>query len=100
MQLTCAKLKCATFACLINEMFDNVCPRLRLLHVLVPSCLPASPASPACWRLRSKRFDGMLARNANTNSHSCVCKCVYVRACVCVSCNGPLALLKSTQFYF
>lgn len=30
MQLTCAKLKCATFACLINEMFDNVCLRLRL----------------------------------------------------------------------
>lgn len=81
MQLTCAKLKCATFACLINEMFDNVCLRLRLrplaLALLSFPCpgtvlSAAPPASPACWRLRSKRFDGMLARNANTNRHSCV----------------------------
>lgn len=56
-----------------------------------------------CWRLRSKRFDGMLAPKCQ-HQHAHVCVSVCVGVCVpvrvCVSCNGPIALLKSTQFYF
>lgn len=61
---------------------------------LALSCFPcpgtvlsaAPPASAACWRLRSKRFDGMLARNANTITHTCVCVCVCMRVCCASVC--------------
>lgn len=88
--VTCAKLKCATFACLINEMFDN----LACLSLSLSRCVLVSWSHPVCSSDSFSGSAGVCGRSAlmecslwttNTSTHMwvTVCVCQYVCACVC-----------------
>ncbi|KAM8713693.1 hypothetical protein ACLKA7_013938 [Drosophila subpalustris] len=86
-------------------MFDNVgsfssvqffpvslCPASWSRRHFCLSVFVASSCYP--WRLRSKRFDGMLAQNANASTHMCVAW-MYQRRRLCNMCRPHPSLALS-----